>query len=257
MGTAKHQTLLVLAFLTTGSVGADSSQQKLNNAKDLLKASKYQLAIEELDDVIRLEPLNAVAFFYRGTAFSALSKVDKALPDFSAAIRLNPKHAEAFFLRGKCYYVAGDRAKALADFTEAFRLDERIYQAVYYRAMILYEKAEYAKAIGEYQRGIRLAPKDPVGYSELARVLAVCPDKNHRDGRKAIEYATEACKMTEWKVFTALEALAAGYAEVGKFDDAIKWQTKAVDVSPLSSSKDRLKQFEEHKPLRYESLVNW
>ena len=77
-----------------------------------------------------------------------------------------------------------------------------------------------------------------------------------RDGKKAVESATQACEMTNWNDPDMLGTLAAAYAETGDFDDAIKWQQKAVDLtSPtllvtLNERQARLALYQNHRPLR-------
>jgi hypothetical protein len=51
---------------------------------------------------------------------------------------------------------------------------------------------------------IQLGPDDESGYRALAWLLATCPDKKVRQGRRAIDLATRACDLTEWKSWWAL-----------------------------------------------------
>ena len=77
-----------------------------------------------------------------------------------------------------------------------------------------------------------------------------------RDGKKAVESATQACEMTNWNDPDMLGTLAAAYAETGDFDDAIKWQQKAVDLtSPtllvtLNQRQARLALYQSRHPWR-------
>jgi hypothetical protein len=61
----------------------------------------------------------------------------------------------------------------------------------------------------------------------------VCPQDDLRDGKKAVEYARKACDLTEWKSAWDLDTLAAAYAEVGQFDEAVKWQKKVAGTPGL------------------------
>ena len=58
--------------------------------------------------------------------------------------------------------------------------------------------------------------------------MAACPEAKYRDGRKAVESATRACELTEWKRSEFLDTLAAAYAESGDFDAAVTWQMRAI-----------------------------
>ena len=42
------------------------------------------------------------------------------------------------------------------------------------------------------------------------------------NGPDAVRFAEEACRLTEQKFPGVLDALAAAYAEVGRFDDAVR-----------------------------------
>src|SRR5262249_19208480 len=61
----------------------------------------------------------------------------------------------------------------------------------------------------------------------LAWLWATGPD-GVRDGKRAVEAATRACELTDWKENEFLDTLAAAYAEVGDFDKAVEYQKKAV-----------------------------
>ena len=54
---------------------------------------------------------------------------------------------------------------------------------------------------------------------------------------------------------TELAALAAAHAELGEFDQAVEWQTKAVAAAPKTLSdqyRERLKLYQHKKPYRFE-----
>ena len=66
--------------------------------------------------------------------------------------------------------------------------------------------------------------------------------------------ATRACELTQWKNANDLDTLAAAYAEVGEFDEAVEWQEKAIQLTTDAERKqkhqDRLKLYKEKKPYR-------
>ena len=68
--------------------------------------------------------------------------------------------------------------------------------------------------------------------SAVAWLYATTPVSSIRDGTKARQYALRACETSEWRLPAAIEALAASYAEMGTFSQAVKWQEKALELTP-------------------------
>ena len=81
-------------------------------------------------------------------------------------------------------------------------------------------------------------------------MLATCAELKVRDGKKAVEHARKACELTDWKLATHLGTLAAAYAQAGQFDEAIKWEKKALEDKEYekefgTKGREMLKRFEQ------------
>jgi hypothetical protein len=92
--------------------------------------------------------------------------------------------------------------------------------------------------------------------SNLAWVLATSPEKRLREGPRAVQLAEFACKATGYKSPPLLDTLAAAYAEVGQFEQAIRITLQAIELvrsNPKASTatlESRLKLYREGRPYR-------
>jgi tetratricopeptide (TPR) repeat protein len=204
----------------------DPKYANAHAARDLArrKRSDFDKATENPSRAVRLDPKHAVTYYNRGLARQMRGDFDKALADFHQALRFDPKHANAYFARGVLLQNKGDFDKAMADYDEALRLDPKQVGARGNRGNLWHKLGRYDKASADWKEAIRLDPKNVNAHCALAWLLATCPDARYRDGKRAVELATNACELSGWKYPNGLVALAAAYAETGDFDNAVKWQ---------------------------------
>jgi tetratricopeptide (TPR) repeat protein len=69
----------------------------------------------------------------RAFIFMEEDKYDEAIEEFNNAIRLNPEDAESHFRRGECYFFKNDFDKAITDYSRAINLDPDSAQAYCFR----------------------------------------------------------------------------------------------------------------------------
>ena len=138
------------------------------------------------------------------------------------------------------------------DFSE---LDRSKAAAVYLwqRAEILMAQREWDAALNDTTDAIRRASRDEQGYVLRAWILATADDAKFRDGAKAVAAARAACELSYWYGGESLACLAAAHAECGHFEEAVKWQTEALEHA-FPEQKDefarQLAVYESGKPLR-------
>jgi tetratricopeptide (TPR) repeat protein len=75
------------------------------------------------------------------------------------------------------------------------------------------------------------APDTPFLLVRLGWLLATSPEDAVRNGARAVEVGERAVRLTSRQDAMALDALAAAYAEVGRFDDAAATARDALAVA--------------------------
>jgi tetratricopeptide (TPR) repeat protein len=128
---------------------------------------------------------------------------------------------------------------------------------VYYnRAETKMSYGEFAEAISDYEAVVRIDPGHAAAFNDLAWLRATCLVAEFRDGSKAVEQATKACELTNFKKAHYVGTIAAAYAEVGDSKSAVKWQKKTIDLLTEEEEElrgnfeGRLKLYQSGKPYR-------
>jgi tetratricopeptide (TPR) repeat protein len=116
------------------------------------------LAIQDLDQVLKLTPDDFTAFDERGAAYFSKGDFDHALTDFNQSIRLNPNDFTAYNNRGTIYYALSQWAKSVADFTFAIGLNPNVGRIYLSRAFALDKLGQQDQAKADYAKAIRLDP---------------------------------------------------------------------------------------------------
>jgi tetratricopeptide (TPR) repeat protein len=251
---------LLLAGQGCGNKQTDKAAKFSAAFQKGLEASRRHdddLAIAEFSDALQLKPDDPIAHYNRANVYGDKGDYDKAIADYSEAIRFEPDYVAAYKDRGKAYGYKGDWVKAIADESEAIRLNPQFVEAYYTRGIFDERNGDYSKAAADFTKAITLNPDYVEAYNSLAWLMAVCPDVSVRNGEYAVEYAKKACELTVWNDDSLLSTLAAAYAEAGRFDNAVKWQTKYLDSDYLKSNpvndtpekaRQRLSLYEQNMP---------
>ncbi|MDF5727458.1 MAG: tetratricopeptide repeat protein [Rhizonema sp. PD38] len=87
-----------------------------------IEKKDYKGAIEDFNQVFKIEPNNAYAYVGRGLASFSLEQYQVAKMDFDKAVEINPDIAYAYYFRGFANYALKDRQGAIADLRKASML---------------------------------------------------------------------------------------------------------------------------------------
>ena len=231
-----------------------NGQALMNRCRAYLQKKEFDKAEQDIEDVLSIQPNQPGALYFRSLIAANQKRLGDAISDLQQVVRLIPDNAE-FLLQLGSYYQMDDRPKKAIQVADQIikSTDER-WAEVKTRAYRLRGDAglgvgEHREAIADFEDAIKLLgdedKEEKSGLlNNLAWVLGTSPIDEIRNGKRAIELGMKACELTNFKASHILSTLAAGYAEDGQFEEAIKWSEKAVEEGRNEDS-EQLRQLQE------------
>lgn len=162
------------------------------------------------------------AFNNRGQAYLEKGDEAQAFSDFSNSIKYDPKWGTAYLNRARIYIRRGDMESAESDLTGAIDhpLAGRKTRPFYYRAVLRIARGACAEAVKDLDAAITQNGKVGAPYAAKAWLRATCSEDGQRDGAEALKLAQKALSIEDQWQFH--DALAAAYAELGRFEDSAR-----------------------------------
>jgi tetratricopeptide (TPR) repeat protein len=215
------------------------------------RKGQYDLAIADFNKAIEINPKVAEVYGNRAIAYGRKGQHDLAIADFNKVIEINPRDAIAYGSRGIAYRTKGQHDLAIADFNKAIEINPRDAIAYRNRGIAYGMKGQHDLAIADFNKAIEINPMNDRAYNSLAWLFATAEVSDFRNGKRAVELALRACELSHWKNLNFYDTLAAAYARVGDFENAVKYQQKALESPELAKDKEaqqRLNLYRELKP---------
>lgn len=235
---------LFVAFILQGSAIAQTASDHFARGDAFSTAQNWIAAIDEYTKAIRLDPNHEPSLHKRGEAYWRSKKYDLALADLNKAAQLAPNEAQLFCDRGRMLLESvgwniyrGEFDKGYADLKKALQLDpneahakENILSADTARLNIKADtelnKGNVAEATKLYSEALVLRPNNL--YSLFNR------------GRAYLRNSQNELAIADFDAYIAQETTEPaafhnrGIAKynLGKYDDCISDQTKAISLKP-------------------------
>lgn len=207
----------------------DDAAIEMSQGNALFTHGEPALAARHYRAALAVAPANVTALINLGSTLNNLQQYDEAAEHYERALALDPKSVLA-------HRNLGNTLQALD------RLDE---------------------AIDHYREALKVDPTDAAtqkGYypalNRLAWRLATSPAPGVRDGARAVQLAEEVCRATRYQAPEALDTLAAACAEAGRFPEAVRAATQALELAGQGGTPEavaiakRLEQYKAGRPWR-------
>ena len=107
---------------------------------------EFDLAIQDGNRVIEINPNRFEGYINRAFAYAAKGECDRAIQDANHALKLNRKHPGCYVARAYAYLKKGDYGLAMQDCATALKINSKDANVYSTRAQIYFEQHEYEKA---------------------------------------------------------------------------------------------------------------
>ncbi|NLS96867.1 MAG: tetratricopeptide repeat protein [Planctomycetaceae bacterium] len=263
----------------------------LRAGDEFQRQGEYQNAINRYHRAIDINPDNPLVYTNWGSCLLSLGRVEEAKERLLKAIELKPDLAIAHCNLGIVLLQQSQPAEAAAAHREAIRLDPDYAPARLHLGTLLLGQGQLEEAIVQLKEAARIAPYDPFGQFNLAMALiaarnpqpaaehlelalarepkfvpamislavlrATSDDPALRRGQQAVELAERARSLVPPENPEVLHALAAAYAEVGRFEEAVATAQLAASTARNSGNaalaaaiEQALGMYSQRQPLR-------
>lgn len=206
-----------------------------------------------LKQALETAPANASLHNKYGLILMQDRRLEEAQKEFTRAMELDPNSSEAFTNLGQALFAQGQNDAALAKLHKALELNPDSPSAHTLIGNVLYARGNTHEALSHWRESVRLSPNYVPALCRAAWVLATSPDDSLRNGTEATTLALHAVQVTAGKDLESLDALAAAYAESGRFDAAeITLRRIMIDATPRMAEivRQRLVLYESHRAFR-------
>jgi tetratricopeptide (TPR) repeat protein len=240
--------------------GALIREGRMDEANDLLTNFIARLPdfsvvpFEELQRRYRQDPNlpcveYAMAHNNLGLVYLNQARLEDATAMFSEAKRVFPANYISYFNLGRVAVAQGQTNEAIGWWQTALQRQPDSFDTLTHLALHHGLRADHTNAVHYYREALRWKPDHPFVRSQLAWLLATCPDERIRNGNESVTLAQSLPEMSGGSSARAYDILAAALAEAGRFDGAVSCAEQALRLAPRSPElEQRLKLYRQRQP---------
>ncbi len=197
--------------------------------EDFAQAKKYQEALANYRQALRLRPRFAAALYEIGWIYNDLERFNEALPPLEEALRYQANYPEVYNELGYAHRKLGKFSEAAENYRQAVAQRPDYALALFGLGdCYYYGTKEYKPALEAYQRGLRLdkAERPQVQFNTgwILNELERYPE--------AIGYLEKALQQQLERPETAYAELGYAFSKQGKNNEAIANYRRAMQVKP-------------------------
>ena len=205
------------------------AHHKLGEA--LAEQNRTAEAIRHYSEALRIQPNFIQTYLNLGDTYASLGNDEDAVIYYNEALQKKPNYEKAHNNLGNVMARQGNFEGAVYHYNEALKINPDYAGAYYNLGKIAANQGKIENAILHYRKSLLLNPIMTEVLYNLSWTFATHKNKKYRNGKEAIKLAKKLCKITLNNQPLALDALAAAYAETGKFDSAVLTAQRALKLA--------------------------
>jgi tetratricopeptide (TPR) repeat protein len=226
----------VVALRQAIALSPDNAFTHLNLGTALFQTGDARAALDEFQTAIRLSPGLSKAHYGAGIVFEAAGRDREAIASFTKAVDADPATIEARMSLADALRRNARERESLPHYAEVIARSPAVSQATFGYAMALVRLGRYREARDRLEAATKTYADQPGFTHALARLLAAAPDDAARDGARAMTLVQGL--LQNQRTLELMQTMAMTLAELGRFEDAVKWQREAMAVAAQSNRRD-------------------
>ena len=243
----------VREFELAVAANPDRPYARYNLASALLRLGRRREAQAHLDELMERNPDYALSRVLLARVLAGDGDYARAEEHLRRALELDPDSERGHLALGDLLRGRGRLEEALVSCRRAQELGPGLAPARFGVARALVDLERYGQALASVQESASALPDRRGLRLLLARLLATIPEDAQRDGPRALEIASQAIDADE--TVAAAETVAMALAGLGRFNEAVRWQKKALGLvegieGEYGWVRERLSLYEREMPCR-------
>ena len=238
-----------------------------NFGNALFQKGRLDEAMEHYQKALEIQPQYAEAHNNLGNVLRQKGRVDEAIIQYQKALKIEPDFVMAHYNLGMVLAQKGLADEAITQYQEALAIQPEDADGQINLGIALFKNGRVDEAIARFQKALEISPGNPkacFNLTHMAWVLATSPDPSVRNGVKAVALVEQVEQFTQGGNPLVLDALAAAYAETGRFPEAVATARRAQllasgqhDSDLVNALQDQMGLYQAGAPFRDDSQTNW